>query len=55
MMPQGMKKTLQSMKYLQTTKHKTQGKYQSVGTHTSYSINQSKQSIYFPNVVDAIF
>jgi hypothetical protein len=29
MMPQGMKKALQSMRYLQTTKHKTQGKYQS--------------------------
>ncbi len=28
MMPQGMKKALQSMRYLQTTKHKTQGKYQ---------------------------
>jgi hypothetical protein len=55
MMPQGMKKTLQSMRCLQTTKHKTQGKYQSVGAHTSYSINKSKQSTYFPNVVDAIF
>ncbi len=27
-MPHGMKKAFQSMKYLQTTKHKTQGKYQ---------------------------
>jgi len=30
MMPHGMKKTFQSMRYLQTTKHKTQGKYQSI-------------------------
>jgi hypothetical protein len=40
MMPQGMKKALQSMRYLQTTKQKTQGKYQSAGAHTSCSINQ---------------
>jgi hypothetical protein len=40
MMPQGMKKALQSMRYLQTTKHKTQGKYQSARAHTSCSINQ---------------
>jgi len=40
MMPQGMKKALQSMRYLQTTKHKTQGKYQSAGAHTFCSINQ---------------
>jgi hypothetical protein len=40
MMLQGMKKTFQSMKSLQTTKHKTQGKYQSARAHNSCIINQ---------------
>jgi hypothetical protein len=38
----GHAKALQSMKYLQTTKQKTQGRYQSVGAHTSCSINQGR-------------
>ncbi len=41
MMLQGMKKPVQNMRYLQTTKHKTQGKYQNAGGHASCSIFKS--------------
>jgi hypothetical protein len=40
MIPHGMKKTFQSMRYLQTTKRKTHGKYQSIGAQTFYFNNQ---------------
>jgi hypothetical protein len=48
MMLQGMKKTLESMRYLQTTKHKTQDKYQSARAHTSCSINQGRTLLKNP-------